>query len=280
MNDYIPAENQKFSTGRFLMLLRSEMRINKRKYLRMVLATLGCFLTLAILVSVFAITDINSLEDRGLEQFIYSSKRQHVSYYQMASLFIVSIGMTVLGSLTFISMNSKGGRISTLMTPASMLEKFTLRFIIYFIGSILIMLVGYCIGLLELWATFSDFKDVLFVDPVEDSEVIKGILILLGLPILCGCSFYALGSSIWPRSSWVKTWVVQQIFGIVAILAASFGFFNSMSAIVRWVAMHEANDDLIMWIFIAVNVILISLCWGLAWWRFRNTQIIQRFMNN
>lgn len=294
MNEMIIRENQTFSFPRFWQLLKSDLRINQPKFIRIALSTIGCFLTAAILVSVFA---INALDEMKIsfpvgwsstpESITMWIKMKYLGYYSMASFFIFSIGMTIYGSLTFVSMNSKNGRISTLMMPASMLEKFAIRFLEYAIGGLLVMGIGYALGLLIEYITFA--RGDIFVPQNNDMITITKnpwheifvVSTIFGLAIMFCNAFYALGSSIWPRSSWIKTWVCQQVLGVLFLFAGAFGLFKVVSNWINWLDKFDSasiSENAIFWAYVVIFIALIAGCWALAWWKFRNTQIVQRFM--
>lgn len=282
MNELISSESQTFSFYRFGQLLKSDLRIYRRSYLKIAFAAIGCFLTIAILVSIFAINEKHSLSDVALAARSMNIQVEYVSYYHLASFFMLSIGLTILGSLTFVSMNSKEGRIFTIMQPASMLEKFLVRFLLYFVGGLMILGVGYLVGILELLLTFADIDAVSPLRNIiginQNSEVVLEVLAVVGLPLLLGNAFYALGSSLWPRTSWVKTWVVQQILGILFLFMGAFGLFDFIPLLLKSVGSLLNDDYQVFWLYVGVFLVLIVACWVLAWFRFRNTQIVQRFM--
>lgn len=273
MNEIIMTENQRFSFPRFWQLLKSDLSINKSKYLYFALAILGCFLTVAVLVSVATLNDISSHNERGMEWYAKTSIHQHIAYFHFGCLFIISVGYTILGSMTFISMKSKRERINTLMLPASMLEKFFIRFLIYFIGGSIVMTIGYAIGIAELLLTFANWNDIFYDIPHDGIQV---LFITIGFPIFFGNALYSLGSSLWPRNSWVKTWVVATIANIFFTFLGIFGFFNFVGSYYEIV--RHWDEDVLLWCYVVVFIVLIAVCWGLAWWRFRTTQIVQRFM--
>lgn len=291
MNEMIIRENQTFSFPRFWQLLKSDLRINQPKYIRTVATALGCFVTVAILISLFAINDISNLSESNagnphLADIIKTRKMTQLDLYNALSFMIFSVGITIMGSLTFISMNSKNGRISTLMLPASMSEKFWLRFLEYGICGVVLLAVGYILGLIVVGVSFAGsevilnrFDSLCVVDGTHD--VVWSLGIILGLPVLMGNAFYALGSSIWPRASWIKTWVCQQVIGVLFLFAGAFGFFKVVSSWINRLDKIDPasiNENAIFWTYVVIFVALIVACWSLAWWRFRNTQIVQRFM--
>ena len=211
-------------------------------------------------------------------------KVEYMGYYTLASFFITCLGLTILGSMTFISMNSRAGRISTIMLPASMTEKFLLRFLIYFIGGVVLLNLGFFIGELAaclLFAGMDLFK--IFPNAFDTPGITAGVvgkaLIITTLPMLLGNAIYSLGSALWPKTSWVKTWVVLQILWLLFAFTGAFGMFNIIFDFFKLIFMDiRGNEDLLFWCYTAIFIALIAGCWVIAWWRFRNTQIVQHFM--
>lgn len=294
MNEMIISENQTFSFTRFWQLLKSDLRINKPKFIRISLSTIGCYLAAAILVSVFAIKALEEMHvsipaswSATPDAILTWIKMKYLGYYSMASFFIFSIGMTIYGSLTFVSMNSKNGRISTLMMPASMFEKFAIRFLEYTIGGLLVMAIGYALGLFVEFISYAhndifvpQNNDMITVAKNPWSELLI-VVTIFGLAIMLGNAFYALGSSICPRTSWIKTWVCQQVISVLFLFAGAFGLFKVVSNWINWLDKIDPtsiNENAIFWTYVVIMIVLIAGCWALAWWRFRNTQIVQRFM--
>lgn len=274
----ISSGSQTFSFSRFGQLLKSDLKINRRGYLKIVFTAIGCFLTVAILVSITAINAQHGLSDAAQAARSMSIQMQYVAYYQVASFFMLSLGLTILGSLTFISMNSKEGRIMTIMMPASMLEKFMVRFLLYFVGGLVVLGIGYLVGIAEMLLTFADPDAVSLISNLTgDDHNVKStfeLAAVVGLPLLLGNAFYALGSSVWPRTSWVKTWVLQQVIGVLFLFMGAFGMFEFIPALLNALSSTDQSFGL----YIALFLVLIAGCWVLAWFRFRNTQIVQRFM--
>ena len=280
--------NIEFSTERFSALLKSDLTVNKGNYIKLAIAALGVFAALAFLISFNAVMDINSLKEvtkltgSNFEDAVISRQTSYGSMYLAISAWIFSIGLTVLGSLTFSNFSSKIKRISALMIPASRIEKFTLRFLTYFVCGTVLLLIGLLLGLaicqmaFGAWApTFNSLKG--FFDMEYSGYIIASITMLA----LLGNSIYALGSSLWPKLSWIKTWVVIMVLQwagalFIMILAALhinwetfFRFLDNIDKDNAWIVLSAV---------VAILAILNIACWVIAWWRYKNTQIIQRFM--
>lgn len=274
-----------FSFNRFCRLLAADWKINRGQYIRISAAAIGCYLAVAILVSVFAIQALNNDLNKMVSIDSSFMKVEYMGYYTLASFFITCLGLTILGSMTFISMNSRAGRISTIMLPASMTEKFLLRFLIYFIGGVVLLNVGFFIGELAACLLFAGidlfkmFPVNMFDTPGITPGIVGKAIIITTLPMLLGNAIYSLGSALWPKTSWVKTWVVLQILWLLFAFTGAFGLFNIIFDFFKLIVMDiRGNEDLLFWCYTAVFIALIAGCWVIAWWRFRNTQIVQRFM--
>lgn len=273
-----------FSSDRFKALIKADFTSNKANYLKLAIGAIGVFSAIALLISIFTVMDINSLKHassmtgRGFDGAIASRQNTGCMTYFMISMWVMSIGLTILGSLTFCNLSSKRSRISAFMIPASQAEKFTLRFLTYFVAGTLLLIIGLLIGLLICQIAFgggaaamdeiSEFIDQDFSGFVIAAFILMGIL---------GNSLYALGSSLWPKLSWIKTWVICMVIewvGALILMMASVAHIN-------WFAFSTFcgnNIELIKWGGLTILALLNIVCWILAWRRYRNTQIIQRFM--
>lgn len=280
--------NKAFSKDRFCALFKADYKVNKGNYLKLAIATLGVYIALATLISINAAIEINNLRNtadltgRILDGAIASRQMSYGSMYLALSMWVFCIGLTAFGSLTFNNFSSKKKRISALMVPASRSEKFSLRVLLYNVGGTLLLIVGLFLGLGICQVVFGGGSAPLnSVLEFVDSEYCGSITIGLILLALLGNSVYALGSSIWPKLSWVKTWVVimviQWIFTAILMMLAAANY-NWEAFFMLFATLNDDNVWVLIWSGIALLTILNGACWALAWWRFRNTQLIQRFM--
>lgn len=273
-----------FSSERFTALLKADFTANKSNYIKLAIGAIGVFTAIALLISIFTVIDINSLKHasdltgRVLDVAIQSRQNTGGMTYFSLSLWVLSIGLTVLGSLTFSNLSSKRSRISAFMVPASRIEKFTMRLLTYLVGGTLLLVIGFFIGMLICQIAFGgagvamDELSSFFSQDYSCSITVAFILIAL-----LGNSLYALGSSLWPKLSWIKTWVVIMVVqwaGALLLMMVS-------AAHISWYAFFhffEINIDLLKWGGLTLLALLNIACWVIAWWRYKNTQIIQRFM--
>lgn len=275
--------NNTFSSERFGLLAKSDFLINKGNYIKFIIAVIGVFVAIAVLVSINAISSINELTDTSgnFGHEIELKKMTFSQIYLTISIWVISLGMTVLGSLTFCNLSSKKRRISTFMIPSSLFEKFILRILIYIILGSIVLMIGYLLGIGIIELSFGGVHEWLKTAKslliVLDVPNVSGLLTTIGiLWALFGMSLYVLGSSLWPRLSWVKTWmiitVLQWIFAIIFIVGI-FSGFDFEDFITKTIISKG-----FLWTVISILSVFTVACWTIAWWRFSNTQIVQRFM--
>lgn len=276
--------DKSFSMERLAILAKSDFIVNKGNYLKLVLSALGVFVAIAVLISINAISDINELKkfteltDVNSLGMIKARQISYSSMFLAFELWVFFIGLTVFGSLTFSSLSSKKQRIVTLMQPASLTEKFLLRMFVYLICGFIALAIGFFIGCAIIQLSFGGCGVMMegirdFFSSVKESGYIVAIFILLALS---GNSIYTLGSSLWPKLSWLKTWIVLmavQWIGAIFLITGVFSNFNFE----EFFKFFE-NPDIFLWCVITVLSALNIGCWFITWLQFKNTQIIQRFM--
>lgn len=191
----------------------------------------------------------------------------------MSDAFIFSVFLTIFGSLTFSSMATKSQRISEMMVPASKSEKFLSLLIVYTVGGILLGLVSWFLSAVISAAVFGKvnilFENVSdFLSLVDMKDL--GAVLLIGSTPLLGQALYTLGSSLWPKKSFVKTFVALFLIEMMMTFLPFMGIFSRfkfglMGSFSGW------------WLVGALYVIIFGI-YLLAWVRFRNTQLVQKFM--
>ncbi len=276
--------DKSFSFERFAMLAKSDFTINKGAYLKLALSALGVFVAIAVLISINAISDINEIKiintvKGGTFDGALKASQESYSYMFLAIEFwVFCIGMTVLGSLTFNSLSSKKQRIVTFMQPASLAEKFMLRMLVYLFFGIAVLALSFFIGCAIIQMSFGGFSVIMENTRIFFSSVDEAgfIVTMIALVALLGNSLYTLGSSLWPKLSWLKTWIVVmavQWIGAIFLMTGVFSHFNFE----EFFRIFD-NSHLFLWSVIIVLALLNICCWVIAWFQFKNTQIIQRFM--
>ncbi|MDE6021888.1 MAG: hypothetical protein K2G13_00135 [Muribaculaceae bacterium] len=278
-------DNKSFSSSRFWELLKADFILNKNSYLKYFIAIIGCYVAIASMISFNAVAALKEVAElkHYTSSLVDSEDMIRSNYSAMlffVSLFVFSLFLTIKGSQTFSNLSDKKHRISAFMLPASMSEKFFLRMFIYLVCGTLLSLIGLSIGYLV--GQFSFGAIGVSIDQIHDFfenvELAHYIVVMFVLFMFLQNALFSLGSSLWPKLSWLKTWilltVIQWIFGIIMI-------FLSI-ADVNWYSflknLDKVDADLVCWCVISAEILLIAACWIIAWMRFRSTQIVQRFM--
>jgi hypothetical protein len=193
-------------------------------------------------------------------------------YISIAYSFCFSIS----ASLMFTSLQTRASRISTFMLPASMLEKYLVRYTVYFVifvvCFILAMLCGEAVRLLSSPAgtpsILEDSKTMYMLYSVNHSGPYL-FFYLIGSAFTTH-ALYTLGSALWPKYSFFKTFVLSMAFGILLVSVLSAHFMTDYVESLY-------NNSLVTLIS---TYVWAAALYYLSWWRFRTTQIVQRFMMN
>lgn len=203
---------------------------------------------------------------------------------------IISFSFTIVGSQTFSSMSTKPKRIVTMMVPASKGEKFVSMLLVYnLIAPIMIVLSALAVDLLTslmfLHEPFfikylGNLGELFRKIRVEDYglEILMGILTFVGGSMLCSMATYTLGSALWPKKSFIKTFCV--LFAVQVFMP----FFipgDLPLRFIKWLSEVEWTDmnmHVLIWSGIALVYVFAGLLYWLAWRRYRSTQLIQKFM--
>lgn len=203
--------------------------------------------------------------------------------------FSMVVFASISGSLMFSSMASKEGRTSMLTSPNSVFEKFLMQFIIYFV---IFFIVYFCAMIIGDWLRVFSCKLM-----AENPSMVKpmGLKYMLSLgwsdsldeeaasiiPTMSywGCALsiaiFSLGSAVWPKNSFVKTFAfliaMQMVMGLVAV--TSFSVFIHSSFKPRFDL--EVNE--IMMLINVISAILFTGFYLLAYRRFTESEIINRW---
>jgi hypothetical protein len=194
-------------------------------------------------------------------------------------------------SFTMEKMKTKTGRISTLMTPVTSFEKFFSRWLICTVVFLVVFLITYKLADYTRVMVYSlAYPEKDFIAPVDLSHLVGkgkyyytlcrtgwefGALIAAYFFVQ---SLFILGSTIWSKNSFLKTFasgtvIVLGYFGVGVFMSKMLlerGVYYSF-----WddVAMSEET----MWgLLIAICIFLTLFNWTLAYFRFKESEIINR----
>ena len=195
-------------------------------------------------------------------------------------------------SLLMEKMKNKTSRLSALMVPATPFEKFfsrwlvsTIVFLVVFLiafkladytrvsiysliypdakGAILPVNLGYLVGSGKRWFLFNETYELIFV-----------------LSIYCFIqSLFVLGSSVWPKNSFLKTFVavtiIVLIYVVVGIAVGNMLFNGSHNRDCSYIFSSITEQQAFNLASIAFVLFALVNC-TLAYFRFKESEIIQR----
>lgn len=281
--------NQTFDLQRFYTLFKSDIALNKGTYIKMASGILGVFLFVSLVISLTAKNSLSGIAEGTLvplfdvdypnETLVHHEITKFSFVYLFVSYLVASFVLTVLGSVTFSSLSEKKSRISTFMLPASMAEKFWSKFAIHTCLGSLVILVSWLLGFFVAKLTFGAFWTMRPLFGQIEGEQFRMVVKMMTCFILwmyVGNAVFAFGSALWPRLSWLKTWIVltciQWIAGILLIVDA----FNGYD--IGYLFGKCITENNVLWVCLSFMVVVIAGFWAAAWWRFRTSQIVQLFM--
>lgn len=192
-------------------------------------------------------------------------------------------------SFTMEKMKTKTSRIAVLMTPATPFEKFFSRWLIFTVVFLVVFLLTYKLAdytRVLIYSLAHPEKDC--IAPVDLSHIVGnadyyslcrtnlmfGVCIAIYFFIQ---SLFVLGSSIWPKNSFLKTFTAVIIIGIVYVSTTAFlvqmFLKNNRSELLIG---SDMSEELFFSLWIGACVIFTLLNWTLAYFRFKESEIINR----
>lgn len=197
--------------------------------------------------------------------------------------FMLFILGSVCASMMFSGLGSKEKRIYSIVFPADQLEKYAVRFVIYVLIFPVLYMAAFYVGELVrmgLLTYLVESTDSLFIMPMNyiftilrTGELNTGNIISI-VGFFAVQSAFALGSILFPKGPFVKTFV------IVAIICILFFLVVSGTAIMLTPENFRANplstrqtEIMIMSIFSAI----VLFNYILAYYRFKEMEVINRW---
>lgn len=205
-------------------------------------------------------------------------------------------GITVMGclsaSFTMERMKTKTSRMAMLMAPATMFEKFFARWLVFTFGFLAAYLVAYKLAdwtrVLIFMAKYPDMDCITQVPlgsyMVSECRVCTGhwtafsdcrhfVVAVSGYFFLQSC--FVLGSSIWPKNAFLKTFTA----GVVMVIA--YAMIGTMLA--NWlfkggyVDLDGPSEEAAFALATAFFFAMALFNWVLAYFRFKESEIIHRW---
>lgn len=277
------ATSQIFCGARFAATLRRDWRMERSAWGVRFLAMFGV-LALFVLATSWFVHKVVPEPEPYYGSTIYVDGVEKIGL-AFVCYFFMSIFTSLGASLFHSGYGTPGQRLNELMNPASTLERFASRFIICIGG----VTAAYCL----CWE-LADWTRVLVMHLFDrpaaphvsffeafgvvssKTGYITG-LIIFGM--ICSQASYALGSTIWPKLSFLKTFaamfVIQSIYGLAVgyamgyFMAAHIGSGDVISA-------PDIHTTTFYTVLLCCSVAMTLFCYITAYFRMREDEIIDR----
>ncbi len=201
-------------------------------------------------------------------------------------LFIAGLTTNILGSLTFNGYSTKPKRISAMMLPAKKSEKFIAMNVINIVFGNLLLIATFIVSDIITAAMFnlqplsSELTAVFNFEYRQVPTLIwfggVGYFLLIQ-------AIYVLGSALWPKMSFLKTFVaisvVQTVLTILIPFALVGDWVYVLSDFIRSFDLDISDAIKIAWVMIGILYAIIAGVYYLAWIRFRNLAVAKRFLS-
>lgn len=197
-------------------------------------------------------------------------------------VFGLFIGCALSASFIMEPMSSKTGRIYELMLPATSFEKYFVRWFIYTIGYLVVYYLLFLLVDVMRVCVFSviypEIDIITFLNPYAEIVAFRddpslGFIVSLYLLLQ---SIFVLGSSLWPKYAFLKTFTAYTILGM-AFSAFFAGIMNLFDRPGNSYIMPELSDDT-LFLIATCGVMMVTLFfWWLAYKRFKEMEVVNRW---
>lgn len=257
----------KFSLSRCMLITKKIVLDQPRTFLMLMLMLVG-ILTIAF---VFVNAKINA-------QYYESD----FSAARMTIYVIFVLTGSIFSSISFSDLKTKLGRTSSLMLPALASEKYFARFIItvpffivaFFIAVIIADFLRIMIVSLLLFVTSGSYDlqlldySSLYCDETSSAMAIYFI----------SMSFYWLGSVLWPKNSFIKTFAAMsllQAFYSLALIILYHIIIGNRYYNLSFLNELDLSPITLLW---CIAVVFCTINYGIAYMRLKETEIVQKLL--
>lgn len=281
--------NNTFNIRRFGLLLKKDFQENWKRY------SLQCLTMFGIMLTVFLIIAMPEYDNN------YSNYVNEVNTNLLvASIFLFFILGLLFASSMMEPMKNKTKRISYLLNPCSSFEKFFSRWLIITIGFIIMFFavlwlsdlirVAICsLRFPALNVKLLDLSKLVYTGPEEwyyGSEFLLGNchLLMLGLSIYFFTqSLLVLGSTLWEKATFIKTFSAAIVISLLYILICRwtilifYGNFNEFGYMMNTFQFNQVNETKVMALVTYAFFFFAVLNWAISYFRFKESEIIKRW---
>ena len=290
------ANNQTFSPHRFGAYLRKDWGENYRRHLLFAAVMFGLMLLVTISYSVLHNYEASELYKEVPEVFsgddmsaFEASPQTKISapyahFHATISTWLAVMFMcstAFFASTAFFSMASKEWRLRALTIPASQFEKFLSAFLISVVGGWVVSVAGWWLTenlnywIFSLFTPYGKFFRPDDLGPMFDGTRTTFLIWITFVPIFLQSLFF-LGSTVWPRLSFPKTFGA----GLLILAAMTFAMRGGFSIMFHKFGSYAGIPSTILTdvhTYIYLSVIMTFVNYAVAYARLRETDVVRKW---
>ncbi len=258
--------NQTFDIARFGNCLKRDLMLNGRSWLLRGLMMLG----VTTLLLIFATNiGMGAEYEKGIDMI-------HKGSCFVVMKFCGTVFCALGASLFMENMTSNGLRLNSLMSPASDLEKYLSRFLICIVGVTIAFVACFALADLLRVAYYHiqyPAETVHYFGPFAIQDLAENIF-YFWIGLFAVQSTFVLGSTVWPKNSFLKTFGAIVVFMIVFIIVSNnvYGLFLEPGhCFTTESTITNVTDAMKVAVFV-----WIAFCYITAYFRFKESEIINR----
>lgn len=275
-------KNDIFSFKRFGLLFTKDIQENWKKYLMRILTIYG------VLTIVFIFSSWDSHRNEYTSSY-------YIDLIRISVFFFLGFGC-ISASMMMDVIDNKTKRISYLMNPSSVFEKYILRWLIVTVGFIIFFFAAFYLADLTRFIFCSikypdlnvGFTHLTYL--IDNSEYPMRHSLFDDVSVLTTAitvyflmqSVFVLGTTFWPKGSFIKTFSASIIIVVLFVLVCrgvillAFGDFNDFD----WALSDTKLTKDKMRIINPMSVICMFFAivnWVLAFFRFKEWEVVKRW---
>ncbi len=272
--------NDTFSMARIKMLTNKMLRENRGKLLLMTGVLLGSVIIMALLCGYSSYLDYIDTDSYNPDREIHNEIA-----FGVGMLFLFG---TIAASMVAGNMSSKPSRLSVLMLPATTFEKFILRLTLFLPVFVILFIASFY---LADFLRFLMMKCLLTGQPGHEVELFNlsylvgndpddiKVIYLICCAVIVTWSFFTLGSSLWERNAYLKTLFALGLIYIAYLLIgiSVSEWFTYIGPSGGFIISQVKEGEFIIYAFYTLSVTAAIINYTLSFFRFRESEIINRW---
>lgn len=284
--------SQTFNPARFAAALRKEWGENRRQLLLLTFLPMGMMAVALFWLTMAKFSEIsaycqsllaNSSDFASGVTSLSVYKEYHGATHIILAWILVAFAC-LTASLAFSSTATKEGVLNDLATPASRFEKFAARFVIYILGAWVAAIAGWIIDVFATYLIMDIFTPIghfflptttgpLFDSATPRSGTITSVTLFFTIFLQ---SIFFLGSTVWPKSSFVKTFVSAFAIAATMVIIA----VTTVKAFAD--TLHPSGNNIPAFLdhtltYLILLAIMAMINYTIAFIRYRETDVVRRW---